>query len=312
MKPSSVARLTIAVCLLAAAVETVLSCTSTARVSPSDAPIVLFIIGPYLLLAVFAWWRTLPIGSKRVWIEMDVPKVECQKCGAKRRVKLGFAEPKRQHTKSFERYVMELLQFMTPADVSTHLGITWDLANDIQKRRLGKRFARPKLKKLKEIAIDEIYLGKRHKYITLGSPSSFVGAVFGCEPQLRLDRGVAPLASALASALKSQGEGPMRGRRRRGKKTPLFVDITTRLDHPRFWPSHEVSRRASRWFSISNRGRWCLWAKARAQRLSNPSGVGSNRPRPRSKPWPPTCHRPTSPPYSKTSPRPAWCSTDST
>ncbi len=84
-----------------------------------------------------------------------------------RRVKLGFAEPKRQHTKSFERYVMELLQFMTPSDVSTHLGITWDLANDIQKRRLGKRFARPKLKKLKEIAIDEIYLGKRHKYITL-------------------------------------------------------------------------------------------------------------------------------------------------
>jgi len=56
---------------------------------------------------------------------------------------------------------------MTPSDVSTHLGISWDLANEIQKRRLGKRFARPKLKKLKEIAIDEIYLGKKHKYITL-------------------------------------------------------------------------------------------------------------------------------------------------
>jgi len=112
-------------------------------------------------------WRTLPIGSKSVWIEMEVPKIECQNCGAKRRVKLGFAEPKRQHTKSFERYVMELLQFMTPSDVSRHLGISWDLANDIQKRRLGKRFARPKLKKLKQIAIDEIYLGKRHKYITL-------------------------------------------------------------------------------------------------------------------------------------------------
>ncbi len=38
----------------------------------------------------------------------------------------------------------------------------------------------------------------------------------------------------------------MRGRRRRGKKTPLFVNITTRLDHPRFWPSHEDSRRAKK------------------------------------------------------------------
>lgn len=111
--------------------------------------------------------RTVSIGAKAVWIEMDVPKVECQPCGAKRRVKLGFAEPKRQHTKSFERYVMELLQFMTPQDVSFHLGISWDVANDIQKRRLGKRFARPKLKKLKQIAIDEIHLGKQHRYITL-------------------------------------------------------------------------------------------------------------------------------------------------
>jgi transposase len=112
-------------------------------------------------------WRTLPIGSKAVWIQMDVPKVECQQCGAKQRVKLGFADPKRRHTRSFERYVVELLAYMTPQDVSFHLGISWDTANDIQKRRLGKRFARPKLKNLKEIAIDEIHLGKQHRYITL-------------------------------------------------------------------------------------------------------------------------------------------------
>lgn len=112
-------------------------------------------------------WRTLPIGAKTVWIEMWVPKVECQACGAKRRIEVQFAEPKRRHTRSFERYVMDLLQYMTPQDVSRHLGISWDLANDIQKRRLGKKFGRPKLKQLRQIAIDEVYLGKRHKYITL-------------------------------------------------------------------------------------------------------------------------------------------------
>jgi transposase len=62
---------------------------------------------------------------------------------------------------------MELLQFMTPQDVSFHLGISWDLAQDIQKRRLGQRFSRPKLKRLKRIAIDEIHLGKKHRFITL-------------------------------------------------------------------------------------------------------------------------------------------------
>jgi transposase len=112
-------------------------------------------------------WRTVPVGAKAVWIELDVPRVYCQKCGAKRRVEVTFAEPMRRHTRGFERYVMELLQFMTPQDVSWHLGISWDLANDIQKRRLGKRFGRPRLKSLKRIAIDEIHLGKRHRFITL-------------------------------------------------------------------------------------------------------------------------------------------------
>jgi len=112
-------------------------------------------------------WRTVPIGARSVWVRMDVPKVECQACGARRRVEVTFADPKRQHTRSFERYVMELLRFMTPQDVSCHLGISWDLANDIQKRRLKGRFEKPPLKKLKRIAIDEIHLGKQHRFITL-------------------------------------------------------------------------------------------------------------------------------------------------
>lgn len=112
-------------------------------------------------------WRTVPVGAKAVWIEMDVPRVECQRCHLRRRVEVTFAEPMRRHTRSFERYVIELLQFMTPQDVSLHLGISWDLANDIQKRRLGRRFDRPKLKHLKRLAIDEIHLGKQYRFVTL-------------------------------------------------------------------------------------------------------------------------------------------------
>jgi uncharacterized membrane protein YtjA (UPF0391 family) len=55
MTAGSVTRWTIAVCLLAAVVETVLGCTSTAGLAPGDALIGLFVIGPYLLLALFAW-----------------------------------------------------------------------------------------------------------------------------------------------------------------------------------------------------------------------------------------------------------------
>jgi transposase len=115
----------------------------------------------------FRRWRAVPIGRRAVWIEMDVPKLDCQDCQARRRVPVRFADPRRGYTRGFERHVQELLQFMTPQDVSLHLCISWDVANDIQKRRLRRAFGKPKLKRLKRIAIDEIHLGKLHRFITL-------------------------------------------------------------------------------------------------------------------------------------------------
>ena len=112
-------------------------------------------------------WRNVPIGGLATWIEMKVPKVECPECFARRRVPVQFAEPHKRHTRAFQRYVEELLRYMTPQDISRHLDISWDLANDIQKRRLQRKFSRPKLKHLKRLAVDEVYVGKRHKYLTL-------------------------------------------------------------------------------------------------------------------------------------------------
>jgi transposase len=56
---------------------------------------------------------------------------------------------------------------MTIRDVARHLGVGWDLIKEIQKRDLSRRFARPKLKHLKRIAIDEIAIAKGHRYLTV-------------------------------------------------------------------------------------------------------------------------------------------------
>jgi hypothetical protein len=47
--------LTVVVCVLTAFAETVLGFTSSTRLSASDILVVLFIVGPYLLLASLAW-----------------------------------------------------------------------------------------------------------------------------------------------------------------------------------------------------------------------------------------------------------------
>jgi len=84
-----------------------------------------------------------------------------------RQVKLGFADPRRTYTKAFERYALELSRSMTILDVARHLGVSWDIIKDIQKRDLSRRYAKPKLKHLRQIAIDEIAVAKGHRYLTV-------------------------------------------------------------------------------------------------------------------------------------------------
>ncbi len=111
--------------------------------------------------------RTVPIGNKPVFINIPVQRVECRDCSSVRQVKLNCADERYFYTKAFERYALELLKHMTILDVARHLGVSWDVIKEIQKRNLQKRYSKPKLNKLKKIAIDEISIGKGHKYQTI-------------------------------------------------------------------------------------------------------------------------------------------------
>jgi transposase len=56
---------------------------------------------------------------------------------------------------------------MTCSDVAKHLGVSWDAIRDIEKEYLHKHYARPSLKHVMPIAIDEIAIQKGHKYLTV-------------------------------------------------------------------------------------------------------------------------------------------------
>ena len=113
------------------------------------------------------WFHALPIGRKQVYIKLQVPRVSCRFCGIVRQIKIGFADTRRTYTKAFERYVMELSRHMTIQDVARHLDIGWDTVKEIQRTNLSARYARPSLKDLELLAIDEIAVGKGHRYLTV-------------------------------------------------------------------------------------------------------------------------------------------------
>ena len=51
--------------------------------------------------------------------------------------------------------------------IGLNLGASWDTIKEIQKEYLSNHFGKPELKDITKIAIDEISIGKAHKYITL-------------------------------------------------------------------------------------------------------------------------------------------------
>ena len=112
-------------------------------------------------------FRSLPVGLRAVSIELPVQRLWCAGCGKTRQAKIGFADERRSYTRSFERYALELCRCMTMLDVAHHLGVGWDVIKDIQSRYLHRRFASPKLKDLKHIAIDEISVGKGGRFVTV-------------------------------------------------------------------------------------------------------------------------------------------------
>lgn len=111
--------------------------------------------------------RTVPIGSKPVFLEAEIPRIYCLSCFCTRMIDLKFAKSKKRYSNKFAKYVLSLAKLMTIKDVAIFLGVGWDLVKDIYKKYLKKKFSKPKLSKLKYIAIDEISTRKGHKYVTL-------------------------------------------------------------------------------------------------------------------------------------------------
>ncbi len=110
--------------------------------------------------------RSVPIGNKPTFIAFHHQRVECEECNHTRYVNVNFVEKEKRHTRKFKNYALTLLRFSTVKHVADHLGVGWDMIKDIDKTDL-KRFEKVVFKDIKQIAVDEIYLGKKRKYITI-------------------------------------------------------------------------------------------------------------------------------------------------
>ena len=112
--------------------------------------------------------RIAGIERKLCYAIVQVPRVHCRDCNARRRGTVRFADPNKSYSRSFERSALDHIKLSSSLeDIAKHVGYDWNVIKDIHKQELQRQFGKTPLKHLKKIAIDEIYLGRKLGYRTL-------------------------------------------------------------------------------------------------------------------------------------------------
>ena len=108
----------------------------------------------------------LPCGSKKVCFEVSVFRLDCNKCGSHCREAIPFISKWARQTKAVERAVIDLRREMSIKGTADFFGLDWRTVKEIEKRHLKTKFQRIRLRDVRIIGIDEIYVGKK-KYKTI-------------------------------------------------------------------------------------------------------------------------------------------------
>lgn len=111
--------------------------------------------------------RTVPIGGRRVWLELHLHRLKCWECDWVGLEPLIVALPKKGWTLALGRYILGLLKHTTVKAVAMHLGMSWDTVKEIHVWALEQRFKRRRLKHLRYLGVDEISVHKGHRYLTI-------------------------------------------------------------------------------------------------------------------------------------------------
>ena len=108
-----------------------------------------------------------PIGMDRTQLFIRAPRLECKRCEQVLNAVLPNVVPLCNYTKSFARLSIDLRKMMTTRDVARYLGVSDTMIRSIDRKYLQKNFGKPRLRNLEILAIDEIYVGSKQKFLTI-------------------------------------------------------------------------------------------------------------------------------------------------
>lgn len=111
-------------------------------------------------------WRHLDTCQFQTLISAPLPRTDCPDCGVKT-LSPPWAQKSSRFTLLFERFAIDALLEMSIRGACGLLKISWDEADGIIARAMGRGLERRDLSKLRRIGIDEKQVLSGHHYITL-------------------------------------------------------------------------------------------------------------------------------------------------
>ena len=112
--------------------------------------------------------RDLPWGTWQVWLRVEVHRVRCRQCGV-RTERLPFVGGKAHYTTRLEAAVAQGCEAAPVSRVAAQWGLPPETVRRMDKRVLRRWAARRPRRPLRYLGVDEIFLGKTVKFLTVVS-----------------------------------------------------------------------------------------------------------------------------------------------
>ena len=100
----------------------------------------------------------------RIYLDLEVRRVDCRQCGAVKRERLDFLVENALHTKRFALYVGRRCRTGTIRDVAAELYLDWQTVKRLEMDYMREQIRRVGTPGPKVIGIDEISIRKGHSY----------------------------------------------------------------------------------------------------------------------------------------------------
>lgn len=103
-------------------------------------------------------------GGKRIYLEVEIRRVFCRKCGKVKQEQLAWLGKNPFYTKRFFVFVGRRCRAATIKDVAQELRLDWKTVKELDKQYMEEQLRRAGKPKPQAIGVDEISIRKGHKY----------------------------------------------------------------------------------------------------------------------------------------------------